>query len=105
MRFVLFFILGIFFWAGTISIKFPQQPSTVTASSGPTCSGKSDGDRLMENLTRGTITSIRDNGRVLTIGLSPEWANLPPRVQQKTYDTVACYAQAQHRPFQFFVTH
>ncbi len=104
MRFVLFFILGVMLWAGTVSIKFPQQSSTVTASSGPTCSGQSDGERLMEFLTRGTITSIHDNGRILTIGLSPEWANLPPSVQQKTYDTVVCYAQSQHRPFRFLVT-
>lgn len=105
MRFIFFFIFGIILWAGTISIHFPQQSSTVTASSGPTCSGKSDGDRLMEYLTRGTITSILDNGRILTIGLSPEWANFPPAVQQKTYDTIVCYAQSQHRPFQFLVTH
>jgi len=104
MRFVLFLIFGVILWAGTVSIKFPQQSSTVTASSGPTCSGKSDGDRLMEFLTRGTITSIHDNGRILTIGLSPKWANLPLSVQQKTYDTVVCYAQSQHRPFRFLVT-
>ena len=103
MRFILFFILGVILWAGTVSIKFPQQPSTVTASSGPTCSGKSE-ERLMEYLTRGTITSILDNGRILTIGLSPKWANLPPSMQQKTYDTVACYSLSQHRPFRFLVT-
>jgi hypothetical protein len=105
MRFVLFCILGMFLWAGTVSIKFPRQSSTVTASSGPTCLGIPDGERLMEYLTKGTITSILDNGRILTIGLSPEWTNFPPSVQQKTYDTVACYAQSQHRPFQFIVTH
>lgn len=104
MRFIFFFIVGIILWAGTISIRFPQQSPTVTASSGPTCSGKSDGDRLMEYLRRGTITSILDNGRILTIGLSPEWEKLPPGIQQKTYDTVVCYAQSQRRPFQFLVT-
>ena len=104
MRFVLFFILGVILWAGTVSIKFPQQSFTVTASSGPTCSGQSHGERLMEYLTRGTISSILDNGRILTISLSPEWANLPSNVQQKAYDTVACYAQSQHLPFRFLVT-
>jgi hypothetical protein len=105
MRFVLFFIFGVILWAGTVSIKFPEQSSMVTASSGSTCQGKSDGDRLMEYLTRGTITSILDNGRILTIGLSPEWGKLPPDIQEKIYDTVACYAQSQRRPFQFLVTH
>jgi len=104
MRFVLFLAVGVILWAGTVSIKFPQQSSTVTASSGPTCSGKSDGERLMKILTRGTITSIHDNGRILTIGLSPKWVKLPLSVQQKTYDTVVCYAQSQHRPFRFLVT-
>lgn len=58
----------------------------------------------MESLTRGTITSIFDNGQILTIGLSPEWGKLPLNMQQQTYDTVVCYAQSQHRPFQFLVT-
>jgi hypothetical protein len=95
--------LGVFLWAGTVSIKYPQQASTVTASSAPTCAGKFDGEHLLEYLKMGTVTSIQDNGRMLTIGLSPQWANLPVSVQQKTYGTVACYAQSQHRPFQFLV--
>lgn len=105
MRFTFFFIIGIILWAGTLSIKFPQPSSTVTASSGPICSGKSDGDRLMEHLTKGTITSILDNGQILTLGLSTEWKQLPPGIQQEIYDTVVCYAQSQRRPFQFIVTH
>ena len=104
MRFALFFVLGVFLWAGTVSIKYPQQPSTVTASSGKTCTGKSDGERLRKYLRMGTITSIQDNGRILTVGLSPQWADLATSVQQKTYNTVVCYAQSQHRPFQFLVT-
>ncbi len=104
MRFILFFILGVFLWAGTLSIQFPQQSSTVTAASGRTCSGQSDGDHLMEYLTKGTITSILDNGRILTIGLSPEWEKLPHDMKQKIYSTVVCYAQSQRRPFQFLVT-
>jgi hypothetical protein len=103
IRFVLFLALGVFLWAGTVSIKYPQQASTVIASSAQTCSGNSNGDKLLAYLKMGTITSIQDNGRILTIGLSPQWANLPVNVQQKTYGTVACYAQSQHRPFQFLV--
>jgi hypothetical protein len=101
IRFALFLVLGVFLWAGTVSIKYPQQSSTVTTSSAQTCAGKSDGEHLLEYLKMGTITSIQDNGRILTIGLSPEWANLPASVRQKAYGTVACYAQSQHRPFQF----
>jgi hypothetical protein len=104
MRFALFLALGVFLWAGTVSIKYPQQSSTVTASSRDTCSGQSHGDRLLAYLKMGTITSIHDNGQILTIGLSPQWGDLSPSVQQKTYDTVICYAQSQHRPFQFLVS-
>ena len=32
MRFAIILAFGIFLWAGTISIKYPQTPSTVTAS-------------------------------------------------------------------------
>jgi hypothetical protein len=103
-RFALFLGLGVFLWAGTVSIKYPQQTSTVTELSAQSCSGKSDGERLLEYLKIGTVTSIHDNGRILTIGLSPQWTNLPVNVQKKIYGTVACYAQSQHRPFQFLVT-
>jgi hypothetical protein len=103
IRFALVLVLGVFLWAGTISIKYPQQTSTVTASSPQTCAGKSDGEHLLEYLKMGTVTSIQDNGRILTIGLSPQWANLPVSLQQKTYGTVSCYAQSLHRPFQFLV--
>ncbi len=105
MRFALFLIFGLFLWAGTISIKYPQQPSSsVIASSGHTCTGKSHGDRLLASLKMGTITNIHDNGQILTIGLSPQWKEFPSSVQQKTYDTVVCYAHSQHRPFQFLVS-
>jgi len=104
MRFALFLVLGIFLWAGTVSIKYPQQSSTVTASSGKICSGHAEGDQLLGFLKRGTITSIHDDGQILTIGLSSEWANITASLQQQTYDTVVCYAQSQHRPFQFLVT-
>jgi len=104
MRFALFLVVGVFLWAGTVSIKYPQQPSRTTASSGTTCSGQSHGDHLLAYLKIGTITSIHDNGRILTIGLSPQWENLSLSMQQNTYDTVVCYAQLQHQPFQFLVS-
>ncbi len=101
MRFALFFVLGLFIWSGTVSIKYPQQSSTVTASSGSTCSGQPHEERLMAYLKVGTITRIFDNGRILTIGLSPQWGNLSPQIQEQAYNTIVCYAQALNRPFQF----
>jgi len=104
MRFVLFLVLGVFLWAGTVSIKDPQQPSTVTASQGPTCSGSSDGDQLLAYLKMGTILSIHDDGRILTISLSPQWKRETTSMQQKTYETIVCYAQSQHRSFQLLAS-
>lgn len=103
MRFVLCLALGIFLWAGTISIKYPQPSSTVTASANKDCSGKSDGEHLLTYLKMGTITSIQDNGHMLTIGLSPQWSTLSSGMKQQTYTAVTCYAKSQHRPFKFFV--
>lgn len=77
MRFALFLVLGVFIWACTVSIKHLQQSSTVTASSGSTCSDQFHGDRLLAYLKMGTITRIHDNGHILTIGLSTQWRNLP----------------------------
>ncbi len=104
MRFALFLVLGLFLWAGTISIKFPQPPSLVTSATGTTCSGKIAGERLMTYLKMGRVSSIYDNGRILTIGLSPRWENLPKSIQEQTYNTVVCYAQSQQRPFHFLVS-
>jgi hypothetical protein len=104
MRFVIFLVLGVFLWAGTVSIRYPQQPYPVTASQGTACSGTSDGDRLLAYLKIGTITSIHDDGRILTINLSPQWKKATTSMQKETYETIACYAQSQHRPFQLFVS-
>jgi hypothetical protein len=100
MRFVIFLVLGVFLWAGTVSIRYPQQPSTVTASQETACSGTSDGNRLLAYLKIGTITSIHDNGRILTVSLSPQWKKTATSLQKETYQTIVCYAQSQHRPFQ-----
>ncbi|TFG62306.1 MAG: hypothetical protein E4H32_06090 [Nitrospirales bacterium] len=104
MRFVLFLVLGVFLWAGTVSVKYPQQPSTVTASQGPTCSGSSDGEQLLAYLKMGTIISIHDDGRVLTISLPPQWKRATTSMQQETYETIVCYAQSQHRSFQLLLS-
>ena len=103
MRTISLFLLGVFLWAGTVSIKYPQQSTTVTASSGNNCVEKSDGDRLLAYLEMGRITNIQDNGKILSIGLSPQWARLSPTVQQSIYSTIACYAQAQHRLVELIV--
>ena len=104
MRFAIFLILGVFFWAGSVSIRYPQQFPAVTASSGNACSGQAHGERLLDYLKMGTITKIYDNGQILTIGLSLRWGDLSPRMQQQTYNSVVCYAQSLNRPFQFLVT-
>ncbi len=104
MRIGLFLILGVFLWAGTVSIKYPQLPSKINATSEPPCADQSHGDRLLAYLQIGTISSIQDNGETLTIRLSPKWEKLTPRVQKQTYNSVVCYAKTQHRPFQFLLT-
>ncbi|MDH5428256.1 MAG: hypothetical protein OEZ57_09730 [Nitrospirota bacterium] len=104
MRFVIFSILGLFLWAGTVSIKYPQQPSTVTASQKPACQGDSEGDLLLAQLQKGTVTNIYDNGQMLTIGLPSNWIELSPGLKQEAYDAIACYAQSQRRLFQLLVS-
>ncbi len=103
MRTISLFLLGVFLWAGTVSIKYPQQSTTVTASSGNNCVGRSDGNRLLAYLEMGMVTNIQDNGRIITIGLSSQWASLSPTIQRTIYSTVACYAQTQHRLFQLLL--
>ncbi len=105
MKFVIFLVLGLFLWAGTVSIKYPQQPSaTVTASQQPACTDATEGALLLAQLQKGTITSIYDNGQLLTIGLPSNWAKLSAGVKQDAYDTIVCYAQSQHRSFQLLVS-
>ena len=104
MRLIIFFFLGVFLWAGTVSIQYPQRSSPATTSTKQSCSGSSHGDKLLSYLKVGTITSILDNGRMLTIGLSPQWAKFSLTLQQQTYVTVSCYAQSLHRQFQFQIT-
>ncbi len=103
MRLVFFGIILLFLWAGTVSIKFPQPPSPITASPRNPCPDQDQGNRLMTFLELGTITGIYDNGKILTIGLSPQWEKLPPNTQQETYNTIVCYAQSQHQAFELLV--
>jgi hypothetical protein len=63
------------------------------------CPEKGEGETLLNYLYTGSISTIRDNGRTLTIGLSPHWSTLPSGVRNDTYQAVACYAQSQQRAF------
>lgn len=103
MRFALFFFLGLLLWAGTVSIHYDNRTSS-TSSAGPFCSESDDGKILLDYLHTGRITGIRDNGQMLTVGLTPEWATLSIDRQHGTYEAVACYARAQQRAFQLIST-
>ncbi len=103
MRFALFFFLGLLLWAGTVSIHYGNRTFS-TSSDGPSCSESDDGEILLDYLHTGRITGIRDNGQMLTVGLTPEWATLSIDRQHGTYEAVACYARAQQRAFQFIST-
>jgi hypothetical protein len=103
MRFGLFFLVGLLLWAGTVSINYGSR----TSSTPPTvlsCSGKDDGETLLDYLHTGTITGIRDNGHILTVGLPSQWSTLPSDIQHGAHEAVACYARAQQRALQFIET-
>jgi hypothetical protein len=100
MRFALFFLLGLLLWAGTVSINYGNRTSN-TASAVLSCSEESDGETLLDYLHTGRISGIRDNGQILTIGLTPQWSTLPSDIQHDTFEAVVCYAKAQQRAFQF----
>lgn len=103
MRFTIFFLLGLLLWAGTVSINYGPRTSSTT-SAAPFCPEKGVGETLLDYLQIGRITGIRDNGRILTIGLTPHWSTLPSDVQYDTYKIVGCYARAQRRAFQLIET-
>jgi len=103
MRFIPFFLLGILLWAGTVSINYGDRNSHTTSGI-PSCSEAGAGETLLDYLHTGTIAGIRDNGQILTVGLTPQWATLPSDIQHDTYEAVACYARAQRRAFQFIET-
>jgi hypothetical protein len=103
MRVILFFLLGLFLWAGTVSINYGNRTSN-TASAVLSCSEKDDKETLLDYLHTGRITGIRDNGQVLTVGLTPQWATLPSDIQHSTYEAVVCYANAQQRAFKIIET-
>jgi len=105
MRFIIYVGIGILVWAGTISIYYPKSPSKATASPTLACSGKSEGHDLLNQLKEGNLTSINDTGNILTISLSPKWKGLSPTTQQKAYQAVVCYANAQNRNFRLIASH
>ena len=104
MRCALFLGLGIFLWDGTVSINYPDQSPNATASPTETCSATAAGKRLMSYLKSGKIAGIRDNGRVLSIGLTPQWTDFPIHIQRNVLKTVACYAKTQYRVVQYIAT-
>ncbi|KPK24919.1 MAG: hypothetical protein AMK69_15485 [Nitrospira bacterium SG8_3] len=103
MRLTIFFLLGLLLWAGTVSINYGNRISN-TNSAVLSCSEKGDGETLLAYLHTGRITGIRDNGQILTVGLTPQWSTLPSDIQHGTYKAVACYAKTQQRAFQFIKT-
>ena len=103
MRFVFFLWVGLLLWAGTVSINYGSRTSG-TPSTVLSCSGKNDGETLLDYLRTGTITGIRDNGHILTVGLPLKWSTLPSDLQHDTHEALACYAKAQLRALQFIET-
>ncbi len=68
------------------------------------CSENGNGKTILEFLHTRKIVGIRDNGHVLTIGLSPEWSTLPSTIQSNTIEALVCYAKAQQRTYQIVAT-
>ncbi|HNP59538.1 MAG TPA: hypothetical protein PKM72_01790 [Nitrospirales bacterium] len=103
MRLAIIFFLSLLFWSVTISIEYGNR-NTNTTFTAQACSGEVNGDVLLDYLQIGRIKGIRDNGRILTVGLTSDWATLPSDIQQKTYEAVACYAKTQQRTLQVIET-
>ena len=104
MRFVFLLVMGFFLWAGTVTINYPNQSPSATESSAMTCSGREAGNQLVRYIQRGMIESLRDNGRILTIGLPSQWESLTVSIQRKVHSAVTCYAKTQKRQVQYFAT-
>ena len=103
MRNAFLILVALFIWSGSISIYFRPQPILPSPSSQSSCSNPSYGEELMESLQKGTLTAIRDDGRVLTVGLSANWAALSTEEQQTTVYRVRCYAQSQNRQLHYYI--
>ncbi len=103
MRFLLIFLSILLLWSLTISIKYENRNPSTT-STAQACSREGSGEILLDYLYRGRIKGIRDNGRILTVGLPSDWASLPSDIHQETYKTVACYAKTQQRTLQIIET-
>jgi hypothetical protein len=100
MRFTVFFLVGLLLWAGTVSINYGNRSSS-TSSAVLSCAENREGETLLDYLHKERIMGIRDNGQMLTVGLAPQWTDLPSDIQDATYEAIACYAKAQQREFQF----
>lgn len=98
MRSAIFFLSTLLLWAGTISIHLGNRPPSTSLSTF-SCANTGEGTLLLNHLHMGRITTIRDNGQILTVGLSSQWSTLPSEAQNSTYKAVACYARAQQRAF------
>lgn len=103
MRLALIIFLSLLFWSMTISIEYGNRnPSTPSAAQA--CSGEVNGEVLLDYLYRGRIKGIRDNGHILIVGLTSDWATLPSDIQQETDEAIACYAKSQQRTLQVIET-
>ena len=104
MRNAFLILVALFIWSGSISIYFRPQPILPSPSSQSSCSNPSSyGEALMETLRRGNLIAIRDDGHVLTVGLSANWAALSTEEQQTTVYRVRCYAQSQNRQLHYYI--
>ena len=103
MHFGLIVFLSLLLWSVTISIEYGNRYSPTT-SAVRTCPEEVNGEILLDYLHTGRILGIRDNGHMLTVGLTSHWATLPSDIQQETYEAVACYAKTQQRTFQIIGT-
>ncbi|MDH3504490.1 MAG: hypothetical protein OEM58_08180 [Nitrospirota bacterium] len=103
MRFAFIFLLSLLLWSVTISIEYGNRNSNLTSAT-QSCPEEVNGEVLLDYLHTGRINGIRDNGHMLTVGLSSHWATLSSDIQQETYEAVSCYAKAQQRTFQVIET-
>ncbi|MBA3613393.1 MAG: hypothetical protein H0W49_10895 [Nitrospirales bacterium] len=103
MRLALIFLLSLLFWSVTISIEYGNR-NTNSTSAAQACLGEVNGKILLDYLHIGRIMGIRDNGHILTVGLTSDWATLPSEIQRETYEAVACYAKRHQRILQVIET-
>ncbi len=104
MRLLIFCFIGLMLWAGTISIRYGEHTPKPPRAQAQTCVKKIDEGVILDFLTNGLIVGIQDTGSMFTFSLPANWSGLPPSTQRHTYETLACYAQAQNHTFQILLT-